>query len=645
MRIPNGSIRLGILLLTALSVVTKVTNAEESDHQCDANLCPLWLAPSYTGTDREPKYGLFAGKTYGVNETLPDYAELAIPLLDFIHSDEQFQKNPAVSLPNHRTQVVDFLESFFWTANLVGAQWEGEYPAAPTAIPGIGVLAHYHSGISNVDFHQASVLLRKSPSFLKAGTPHLSRGAITTYHNVTLQATREIPLGMELFADFGDVWDETSDENHDAYQDTIRRSDYENADKIIADLVSFFQEFPDLSRDLQEEILDFMVDDVLGTAAGKHAKTIRSLIPSSPRKLEKVQAAGGSFLYRYREMIHSSDWLQQNGFCLDAMRAGASTIPSAGRGAFATRRIQKGETITISPMLHIADKEILNMYPVGQSSSSTQSTGKQMILNYCFSHPESSLLLFPLGSLATLINHQSGKSSNTYVTWSRRADKLPNQHQYHDYTVEQMAEVNKIVLTMKVVATRDVEEGEEIFLDYGPQWEAAFNVYQARWQREKEGKSHPLKAQDLRDEYRTKPFAAARIKRPPYPTGLVTACFLDVKEVPDGKPMFDEGMRVDIVQWSSPTTQRDYSGRNLFVVDILDRAADPDQFFNYTVLAKFAEDRIEEVVNVPHEACTFVDLPYQGDISLPGAFRHPIGIIDGHFPLKWRNLKGSGSKQ
>jgi len=293
-------------------------------------------------------------------------------------------------------------------------------------------------------------------------------------------------------------------------------------------------------------------------------------------------------------------------------------------------------------MLHIADKEILTMYPISQSSSSTESIGKQLILNYCFGHPESSMLLFPLGSLVTLINHKSGKSSNAYMSWSLRADKLPNQHQYHDYTVEQMADVTKIVLTMKVVATKEIASDEEIFLDYGPQWEAAWNEYQARWHRDKEGTPHPFKAQDLRDEYRNKPFAAARRRKPPYPDGIVTACFLNVAEVPDGKPMFDEAFRVDIVEWTSPTNRQDYKGRNLFIVDILDRTETPDHFFNYTVLAKFAEDRIEEIVNVPHEACTFVDLPYQSDISISKAFRHPLGIIDGRFPQKWRNLRDRG---
>lgn len=249
------------------------------------------------------------------------------------------------------------------------------------------------------------------------------------------------------------------------------------------------------------------------------------------------------------------------------------------------------------------------------------------------------MLLFPLGSLATWINHQSAQASNAYMTWSRRADKLPNQHQYHDFTVEQMADVTKIVLAMKVVATKDIGPGEEIFLDYGPQWEVAWKDYQTRWRREKEHVSHPLKAEDLRDQYRTKPFEVTRTRKPPYPDGVATACFLKVKEVPDGRPMFDTALGVDIVEWSSPTTNADFKGRNLFIVDILDREETPERFFNYTVLAKFAEDRIEEIVNVPHEACTFVDLPYQGDMNLEGAFRHPIGIIDGHFPQKWRNLR------
>lgn len=45
--------------------------------------CRLWLAPSHTGTDKEPKYGLFAGIDYNQNDTIPN-SELGIPLVCLI---------------------------------------------------------------------------------------------------------------------------------------------------------------------------------------------------------------------------------------------------------------------------------------------------------------------------------------------------------------------------------------------------------------------------------------------------------------------------------------------------------------------------------------------------------------------------------
>lgn len=622
-----------------VSSILSIQAATISDS--DVDRCPLWLAPSYTGTERDPKYSLVAGKSFVVNETLPDFAELAIPLVDF----DQVASNR--NTPT-RDRIMDFLEGFFWTANFVGGQWEG-YLSAPMAIGGIGVLPSFHTGISNVDFLQAASLLSRTPDFLIPGQPHLSRGAITPYHNVTLKAKRQIPQGMELFADFGDMWD--GNYTDDDYQDTIRRYDYEMADTIIQALVDFYDEFPTLSMELQDEILDFMLGKVLGTAAGKHAKIIRSLIPASPRKLKRVKDEGGSFMYRYTDMIRSTKWLQNNGFCLDTLKSAPSTIESAGRGAFSTRTIHEGETITISPMLHIADKDLLTIYPIRSLVQPTTGrvvydydrtggpTGKQLILNYCFGHSDSSLLLFPLGSLVNLINHRR-KGSNAYITWSKRADKLPNQHQYHDYTVEEMANTNKIVLTMKVVATREIAPGEEIFLDYGPQWESAWQEYQRRWESELKGAAHPLKAKDLSDSFKGKPFEVPQtMARNPYPPNIATACYLSIRERPDGKPMFDNALGVDITEWASPTTYDEYQGSNLFIVDILQRRAAAGFFYNYTVVAKFSETRIEEIADVPHAACTFVDEPYKSDVHLDGAFRHPIGIIDSHFPQKWRDLR------
>jgi hypothetical protein len=627
-------------MIAAIILILSLVFISASEEENNANRCPLWLAPSYTGTKEDPKYALIAGKTYKASETLSRHAELAIPLVDF--NMVEFNRNTPT-----RNKIVEFLEGFSWAAPFVGSQWEGNV-SAPLLIPSIGVLPNYHTGISNVDFSQAAVLLRDSPEFLIAGQPHLSRGAITTYSNVTLKAIKEIPQGMELFADFGDVWDGNHvkyEEN--AYQDKITRLDYEKADTVIQALVEFYDEFPNLSLEFQEEILDFMLEKVLGAALGKSAKTIRSLIPANPRKLKRVGDLGGSFMYRYSDMIRPTKWLLGNGFCLDTLKAGASTIPSAGRGAFATQSFREGETITISPMLHIADKELLNMFPLQSLTKlnsqnmyfdydrSGGSIGKQLLINYCFGHPESSLLLFPLGSMVNLINH-SLKNSNAYITWSRRADILPNRHEYHDYTVEAMASIDKIVLTMKVVATKQIEPDDEIFLDYGPLWEAAWQEYQSSWEQNKDQSRHPLKAIDVAKQYETRPFQTAQtILQNPYPRDVATACYLKkLERRPDGKPMFDAAAKAEILEWSSPSMYEDYRGDTLFIVDVLDRKLAPDFFYNYTV-----KTHSDIIVGVPHSACTFIDQPYKSDMHIHGAFRHSIGIIDSHFPQKWRDLR------
>ena len=39
-----------------------------------------------------------------------------------------------------------------------------------------------------------------------------------------------------------------------------------------------------------------------------------------------------------------SDWIRSNGICLEKIRPGQSTIPDAGRGAFAQMFIKAGES-------------------------------------------------------------------------------------------------------------------------------------------------------------------------------------------------------------------------------------------------------------------------------------------------------------
>ena len=287
-----------VWILSAAAVRAVAAEKPEVSKHVSTSQCRLWLARSSTGTDFAPKLGLYTGVDLEPNESIGN-SEIGIPLVDFV---ESWNRKSDVS--NH---VLDFLEGFLWTAEFAGAKWEGNH-SVTVAIPGIGVLANFHSGTFNVDWDQSAVLLNEAVVF-PAGKSNPSRGAITTFSNLTLVAKQPIKAGMELFANFGDIWDGNHTEN--VFQDKLTRWDYQDADRILDAILLFMKKYDtEMSPELKDDILEFIMGKVLGTAAGAHAKVIRSLIPAHPGKLQTVKDMGGTFAYRnpdLRSEEHTSE--------------------------------------------------------------------------------------------------------------------------------------------------------------------------------------------------------------------------------------------------------------------------------------------------------------------------------------------------
>ena len=78
-------------------------------------------------------------------------------------------------------------------------------------------------------------------------------------------------------------------------------------------------------------------------------------------------------------------------------------------------------------------------------------------MNYCFGHPESSMIFFPVGAVASYINHGSSKEKvNAKMVWSDH----PNNHK--DWLYEELQPFNAMGgLVLEIVATKDIKEGEE----------------------------------------------------------------------------------------------------------------------------------------------------------------------------------------
>lgn len=104
----------------------------------------------------------------------------------------------------------------------------------------------------------------------------------------------------------------------------------------------------------------------------------------------------------------SIEWLQENGRCVDHITPGNSTIEGAGHGGFAKRDLPEGTIITGSPLHHIPMQDgFIPMYkafysdPESDKKSKSEITGYQLLMNYCFGHADSTLLLCPCKYKAT----------------------------------------------------------------------------------------------------------------------------------------------------------------------------------------------------------------------------------------------------
>lgn len=382
--------------------------------------------------------------------------------------------------------------------------------------------------------------------------------------------------------------------------------------------------------------------------------------------------------------------LQEKSICLDNFVIKPSTIPNIGLGAYAKRSVPIGEPIVTSPVIHfdrsqvdvveqhiapsncrlgsedtevVVDGEYSNQLTDCPTVTFTRDHGvwynntasppgrsdTQLLINYCYGHPDSQILLLPLAPGVNYINHQRDRFKvNAYLRWSggngladptylhslRPTEAL--DHAYLDMSLQGNG------LLVDIVALRDIQEGEEIFLSYGKEWSDAWEKHVTEWNPSAEGESEQNfpSAANFRKEMAAAGKDAARTKKEqeanPYPDKLRSACYYAATE---------EDEATDETHTAYKWTE---SNRGcLRPCDILDRSTDRKGVTTYTVLAR-KRGKIEndfkcsgvpeagiKLINVPSNAITVIDDYYTSDQYLPTAFRHEIGVPTNFFPSTW----------
>lgn len=225
--------------------------------------------------------------------------------------------------------------------------------------------------------------------------------------------------------------------------------------------------------------------------------------------LPSVTDVGDAMYEITKPAAKSIQELRETGICLDHIVAGRSLTKlelgnapellneggnnsetmTLGRGAIAARFLAKGELIVPVPLLHLLDRSLF------ESVEEQHMSFNELMLNYCFGHSESTLIMCPVTN-AVLVNHCSdrngrfpcgsdGKGPNAEYRWASESEWDRKTKDTLTMTIDELAGTNHKeqhrMLSMEIVALRDIKEGEEIFIDYGEKWEKAWLDHVQNW--------------------------------------------------------------------------------------------------------------------------------------------------------------------
>jgi hypothetical protein len=161
-------------------------------------------------------------------------------------------------------------------------------------------------------------------------------------------------------------------------------------------------------------------------------------------------------------------------------------------------------------------------------------------------------------------------------------------------------------VALDYVATRDIAEGEELFLDYGDVWEDEWNYLFESWQLDHHSSLEEyVSATEFNTHHGKQSLLTTEEQLlNPYPDNLSTRCHWLVGE---SKSVF-AGNVSELSNWYDEVG--DNSG---YECDILRRH---DKNESYWVKVETHNNTSEQVSNVPREAIRFADNPYSKSYGL-----------------------------
>ncbi|KAL7486370.1 hypothetical protein ACHAW6_011963 [Cyclotella cf. meneghiniana] len=486
----------------------------------------------------------------------------------------------------------------------------------------------------------------------------VGRGASSWHSGIVFQSLRDIQAGEELFINYGARWFEARTHLYGAIPE---KNHFEAAYKILK---QFWNNAVKDGLGLESRGLQKRYEDRI-LKADWLKEAVRMALPDKVTDISTVLQIGAApFSMKDFNPQRSLDWLVENGVCVDNIVGGTSTIPQAGRGAFATRTIKKGGVITTTPVVTLdLDQIKLRKQAIGADGKDyIIHGGFQLIMNYCFGHDESTLIFLPSMPSVSFINHGSKEDANAAVRWSSSPH---HKSEWLDSPLALMKQRQNRGLLFDIIATKEIKRGDEILLYYGKGWEDSWKTHIDNWGK----KSNFTEMHDIPRAYDYNQVGKDSMIRTvweqkidPYPEHLMTTCFFVPPESCPEPSDKSKGVKCEVQSNYIFGAKIDH----LHACDILSRSSNGEGGHWYTARVEVTNNgRMNEMLTgkqkspdavaasksvseyylvdyMPRYAIRIVDKPYTRDQYRKGAFRHLIGIGDGMMPDEWMDLRLQG---
>ena len=632
-----------------------VVPSEEPDKNGEDE-CRVYLAPT---TIPNAGMGIFAGRNFEPGDTIL-YEDVAVPVDDMpFHTGSRYKGEiDAHFIWKDYTWDTTIAEGIDFDYEGVTNIPEGVLETVELASFGLGAMPNCKFALVNLH----STVLLGDTAALDRSSP--GNGAFTPYHARKGLAAEPIVAGAELFENYGfDYFDQRDTLSH-----VPQEGDFQLADTISKKLQKIRDQLSGKDRSHQSLMLDLydVVKNAWSNSRVTNALPTVQEIMSDPGNLDLLLEQGPANFDK-RHAIRDVEWLKKNGQCMDGIRSGISKIPDAGRGAFATRRFQKGSRIAPVPLIHIVDKSVFDMYTPVQSTHEEYEydaeydeefyyprqrnmtigpVHKALLLNYCFGHPNSTMLLSLYGSITSLINHGSGEAANARMVWAHEWMSHP---QWLNMTPQELSKIHFAGLGWDLIALRDIQPDEEILIDYGSDWEHAWQEHKHKWKDNIElytGTSVLyVRASELNEDIE-KILTRAVENNIDYSYmghGVSLYCYNNRDVAEDDEDAIHDPTTIQTFvaqQECRPVAKHTsiLTGKTVFTVEIV-------QFFEVDEPnghGTLWEREVSEVrFGVPASNFHFEDLPFNAAHRMPWSFRHEIRIPDDLFPEAWANLNNS----